>query len=68
MIEFRSKTAKITDKVTPSNIAYTKYKIPTIVGGSFLNSKLNTNTATSSKINNILKYPPSTILKNSPEE
>lgn len=68
MIEFNSKTAKITDSVIPFNAAYTKYRIPTTIGGNFLNKKLNNKTATNSMISNPVKESSSKIVKNSPEE
>ena len=54
-IEYNSKTANITDRVTPLIIEYTKYSIPTAHGGNFLNNRLKTMTATNSTINKILK-------------
>lgn len=68
IIEFNSKTAKITDNVIPFNAAYTKYRMPTTIGGNFLNRRPNNKTAMSSIINNPVKEPSSKMLKNNPEE
>ena len=62
MIEFNSKTAKMTDNVTPFNAAYTKYRIPITIGGNFLNRRLNSKTAINSIINNPVKESSSRIV------
>ena len=68
IIELNSKTAKIDASVTPFIIEYTKYRIPTKIGGNFLYRKLNNKTATSSIINKIVKESSTKILKYKPEE